>query len=314
MKKIIVTLAVIATAFACYAQETNQALAILPVALTEILDVADEHVTRQHVAVEAAIVRNAITNTPQTHIDSLDEMTISTTNNFHLRPGGDGLIETGDDLTIIVGAGYTPYELKADGDQSTFATKNAALYYAGTETWTRSNEVETTEGNLTIGASTAVKIIAPTTIASNLVVTGTVQAQDATASNHVPTKSQVDAGTNVLQGNINSLSNFVVGTSFDPYPVPFATSNNIALANGGWQYYAPTNTSTVYLPAAATNLGHSISIDFEPGTNSLTIATNGFCVVTLSTNPVFSIKTSGSTKAVFYKPYNSPDWRGATLP
>lgn len=158
------------------------------------------------------VIDIALTNTPQTRIYSDDEMEIVTTNNFHLRPGGDGLIETIDDFTVIVGGGYTPFELKGGGDQSTFSTKNAALYYAGVEAWTRSNEVATTEGNLTIGASTAVKIIAPTTIASNLVVTGTTQGYDAAATNQYPTLAQVQADTNTLQGNINGK---VATTTFD---------------------------------------------------------------------------------------------------
>jgi hypothetical protein len=253
----------------------------------------------------------ALTNTPQTHIDSLDEMTISSTNNFHLRPGGDGLIETGDDLTIIVGAGYTPYELKSGGDQSTFATKNAALYYAGDQTWTRSNEVATTEGNLTIGASTAVKIIAPTTIASNLVVTGTTQGYDAAATNQYPTLAQVQEGTNTLQVSINSLSNLVVATSFTPYQIPFATSNDIVLANGGWQYYAPTNTTTIYLPTAATNMAHSLRLDILAGTNSFTITNSGSSAVVLGTAYVTN---SGVGALIFDKPYNSATWRAYTLP
>lgn len=102
-------------------------------------------------------------------------------------------------------------------------------------------------------------------------------------------------------------------TSFTPYIIPFAESNNIVLANGSWQAYCPTSTTTIYLPAATTNEGHSLRIDIEPGTNSVTIATNGFVVVTLATNPVFTIKTT-ATGCIFDKPYHSADWKGASLP
>ena len=119
------------------------------------------------------------------------------------------------------------------------------------------------------------------------------------------------ADTNTLQTNINSLSNFVVNTSFHPYVIPFATSNDISLANGAWQYYAPTNTTTIYLPTAATNMGHSLRIDIYAGTNSFTITNSGSSAVVLGTAYVTN---SGVGALIFDKPFNSATWRAYTLP
>ena len=102
-------------------------------------------------------------------------------------------------------------------------------------------------------------------------------------------------------------------TTFSPYPIPFATSNNISLANGNCQYYAPTNTSTIYLPAVLTNQIYFLRIDLNVGTNSFTIATNGFARVFLSTNPVFSLSTNCTTPVIFDKPYNATNWNAWTL-
>ena len=110
-------------------------------------------------------------------------------------------------------------------------------------------------------------------------------------------------------------SNVLIGGNavLTPYIIPFATSNNISLINGNYQYYAPTNTSTIYLPAVLTNMTYYLRIDLFTDTNSFTISTNGFAPVILSTNPVFNVSTSGITPCVFDKPYNSSNWYGWAL-
>lgn len=130
------------------------------------------------------------------------------------------------------------------------------------------------------------------------------------------------AGTVVVTNDMNYTgtikqngSNLLVSgtTTYAPYIIPFATSNNIALTNGDYQYYAPTNTSTIYLPTIVTNETYSLRIDLQVGTNSFTIATNGFSPVILSTNPVFSVSTSAVTPVIFDKAYNSSNWYSWTM-
>lgn len=37
-------------------------------------------------------------------------------------------------------------------------------------------------------------------------------------------------------------------SSFAPFSIPFAVSNDVEIADGAWQYYRPTNNSYLYLP------------------------------------------------------------------
>ena len=115
---------------------------------------------------------------------------------------------------------------------------------------------------------------------------------------------------NVTGGLQVNGSNVVAGseTTFVPYTIPFATSNNISLTNGNYQYYAPTNTTTIYMPDMPTNQSHYLIMDVYIDTNSFTIATNGFVSVLLSTNPVFSIYTNKTTTLTFNKPYRCTNW------
>lgn len=112
------------------------------------------------------------------------------------------------------------------------------------------------------------------------------------------------SGANINGSNIAAAAE----TTFTPYVIPFATSNNIALTNGNYQYYAPTNTTTIYMPDAPTNESQYLIMDIYIDAVSFTVATNGFIPVLLSTNPVFSVSTSDTTTLIFNKPYRSTNW------
>ena len=143
-------------------------------------------------------------------------------------------------------------------------------------------------------------------IAVTAFTTDTNLANNSTSA--IPTESAVVGYT---AKNINALSNFVINTSFSVYNIPYAVSNNINLTNGGWQYYAPTNTTTIYMPYASTNMGHSLRLDIFCGTNSFTIATNGFCVVKMGSAYVTN---SGVGTLIFTKAYNWTNWSVYTMP
>ena len=113
--------------------------------------------------------------------------------------------------------------------------------------------------------------------------------------------------------NMPNATNFPA--SFDAYTIPFATSNAISLANGNLQWYAPTNTTTIYLPTgSSTTQVHSVRIDVDPGVNSFTISTNN---VLFTTNEVLgagasdvTIRTNGvSTPLIFDRAYGDVNWR-----
>jgi len=86
-------------------------------------------------------------------------------------------------------------------------------------------------------------------------------------------------GTNVIAaigGNAAAnlaTSNRLTAVTWEPYTIPFAASNMINIALGSWQYYAPTDTTTIYLPDIPTNLGASLRLDIQKGAVSVTMAT-----------------------------------------
>jgi hypothetical protein len=103
--------------------------------------------------------------------------------------------------------------------------------------------------------------------------------------------------------------------SWTPYAVPFAASNVISLANGDLQSIDlfGQGACTVYLPNSPTNQFHSLTLQINPSTNTLTIATNGLVTVTLATNPVFNLPASTWTTCQFWKQYDTNYWKGASL-
>ncbi len=111
--------------------------------------------------------------------------------------------------------------------------------------------------------------------------------------------------------NANNLTNWPC--SYTPFIIPFSASNDIALANGNYQWYAPTGATTIYLPASATNQGHNFRLDINPGTNSFTLCTNNLIYTTNETIGVGSsslvIRTNATTSLIFDKAYNSVNWR-----
>ena len=134
---------------------------------------------------------------------------------------------------------------------------------------------------------------------------------DITQTNNYTFNGSVNFNGSLQKQGTNILTD--TATLSPSYIIPYALSNNISFANGSYQYYSPTNTSTIYLPAVLTNMAYSLRIDLYPGTNSFTVATNGFAPVILSTNPVFSVSTNAVTPAIFDKPYNSSNYNGWTL-
>ena len=105
--------------------------------------------------------------------------------------------------------------------------------------------------------------------------------------------------------------------SYTPYLVAYALTNTIDIANGNYQYYAPTNTTTLLMPAGVTNQMYSLRIDVEPGTKSFTLGTNN---VLFTTNDVLgvgastiTIRTNAVTPLLFDKAFNSVNWRVYSL-
>lgn len=109
----------------------------------------------------------------------------------------------------------------------------------------------------------------------------------------------------------------ITNSSYDPYKISFGASVDVSLANGAIQYYAPTSTTAIYLPASATNLEHYLSITVEPGANSFAFGTNNLYYSTNDTIGVgagdIRIRTSGPTVLEFIKPFNSAYWRVFSL-
>jgi hypothetical protein len=106
-------------------------------------------------------------------------------------------------------------------------------------------------------------------------------------------------------------------SSFTPYIVTFAISNQINLTNGNYQYYAPTSATTIWMPDMPSNFGYSFRIDVNPGTNSFSFGTNNLC---FTTNDVIGvgastirIRTNEATPLVYDKAYNSTNWRVINL-
>ena len=116
--------------------------------------------------------------------------------------------------------------------------------------------------------------------------------QSGLLSNGAFTNSVRNAQTNNPGGGSSAISGYatnsgysvVAGTASNalvvttPYIIPYAASQNVEIVNGAWQLYAPTSTSTLYMPdlsayGTASN-GVCIRIDCIPGATSLTIATN----------------------------------------
>ncbi len=139
----------------------------------------------------------------------------------------------------------------------------------------------------------------------------TVASQSALSTNSQQLGGVAAANYMQTNGNAIALTNFAVSSS--PYTITFATSNDISLANGNLQYYAPTNTTTIYLPASVTTLVHCLRIDVEPGTNSFSFGTNNLYYTTNTSIGVGSsditIRTNGPTTLLFDKAYNSAYWR-----
>ena len=120
--------------------------------------------------------------------------------------------------------------------------------------------------------------------------------------------------TAVVQ-NASLLTNWP--TSFTPYVISYAVSNDIALANGNYQYYAPTNTTTIYMPTSDTNHAYSIRIDVNPGANSFSFGTNNLC---FTTNDIIGmgastirIRTTETTPLIFDKAIYNVNWRVFSL-
>jgi hypothetical protein len=120
-----------------------------------------------------------------------------------------------------------------------------------------------------------------------------------------------------LSGNEDVGGNLLTNAQFEargiPYTVPFATSNDISTLYS-LQYYEPTNTTTIYLPAADTNYSYSIRLEVNPGTNSFSIYTNSGVLFT--TNDVLGvgsgevrIPTTMSSVLLLDKPKYNNKWR-----
>jgi hypothetical protein len=107
---------------------------------------------------------------------------------------------------------------------------------------------------------------------------------------------------------IIALSNFVVSTSFRPYVSTTIGSNNILLANGYWQIFAPTGNATYYPPTGVVDVAICFRADVCTGTNTIVIATNGFCIVYPCTNPVVTLYPNATNRFLFEKPYGDVNY------
>ena len=128
------------------------------------------------------------------------------------------------------------------------------------------------------------------------------------------------SGITNITGVATSLSNTFLNAanqtnnvSFTPYVISFAMSNDISLVNGNYQYYRPTNTTTIYLPANNISQLCALRIDVYPGTNSFSFGTNNLCFTTNNSPGVgastISIRTNETTGLIFDRAVSNTLWR-----
>lgn len=111
---------------------------------------------------------------------------------------------------------------------------------------------------------------------------------------------------------VTIVSNLFTAPTWTPYSIAFHASNNIVLANGSWQFYDVPSNTMIVLPAADSNLAHSLRLDIISNGKTVTIATN-------SPNGIVDIGTAYVTNGVvgtiiFDKPMRSIPWKAYTLP
>lgn len=104
--------------------------------------------------------------------------------------------------------------------------------------------------------------------------------------------------------------------SSEPVNFECGLSNNIS-TNNNYYYVNVTNINPAicYLPLVGTGLSCDITIEvnWNDGTNAFSFATNGLCVVNLSTNPVFVLATNKVTTVTFHKRWGTTYWTGWSL-
>lgn len=151
------------------------------------------------------------------------------------------------------------------------------------------------------------------TISNSLTVADVIISNNSIYINNIKifslTNDQLTIGVPIVGSNT---------VSFTPYIMTYALTQTVSLANGNYQYYHPTNITTLVLPSSPTNQFHSVLIDIDIGTNSFTINTNNVCFLTNDVIGVgvssLIIQTNGvTTSLMFNKAYNNVNWRVGRL-
>jgi hypothetical protein len=216
---------------------------------------------------------------------------------YRYEPITSNLYEWGEAAASnLVAAGSTPVLSPWSIPVSSIAT-NIPFYIAS-----RIKHVAGSQTNLIIGVGSNYPSLVSFTVPASVFTEG---------------YEKLDGSTGPHTGNEDMGGNLLTNAQFEargiPYTVPFATSNDISTAYS-LQYYAPTNTTTIYLPAANTNYSYSIRLEVNPGTNSFSIYTNSGVLFT--TNDVLGvgsgevrIPTTMSSVLLLDKPKYNNKWR-----
>lgn len=113
-----------------------------------------------------------------------------------------------------------------------------------------------------------------------------------------------------MTNNLTVLGTTTLSPNVGTYPMPYAVSNALTLANGMYQAIDLTSqgASTLYLPASPTNVTQVLYVEVNPSTNSFTLALAGLIPVTTN-NGYFAPPASTVTVLECYKPFNFNGWR-----
>ena len=135
----------------------------------------------------------------------------------------------------------------------------------------------------------------------------------------VITKANVIFSNNVTISSNLTVNGTVSNGSYSAIGVPVGienTGSNVVSALTNYYRIVFSNFSQqVYLPLVPTNQSADFifEVSWNDGTNSGSFVTNAFATVNLSTNPVFTLKTNGTTTAVFHKRAFTTYYTGWTL-
>lgn len=118
---------------------------------------------------------------------------------------------------------------------------------------------------------------------------------------------------NLVSENQATESNHLVrldqalSASVTPYAIGYAATVTVSRANGAWQSYRPTNTTTIAIENGGTGTVDSVRLDLWAGTNTVTFATNNV------TYADFTAATNATTALLYDSRLWHTDWSAFVL-